>query len=92
VKQMEPNNTGACHEKRRQLGEQYAISARLYTEAVVRLTQNSGTMPYEEYARLYEAAEKARRDSEAARIAFEGHADSHRHCGAQCCLTISTGQ
>jgi hypothetical protein len=71
-----------CCKARHELAQQFAIAARLYSEAVVLLTRESPAMSSEKYEQLRNAAEKAQRDAEAMGIAFEEHVDSHR-CSAQ---------
>ena len=61
----------------RQLADQFAISARLYAEAVVNLT-TMGTSP-EEYVRLFQNASDTQGRSKAAFIAFDQHMRLH-HC------------
>jgi hypothetical protein len=60
---------------RRELAEQFATGARLYSEAVVRLTSVgvSGRV----YDELRAAAIEAQRGAEAAQIAFEEHVETH---------------
>jgi hypothetical protein len=70
-----------CCETARKLGEQYAEGARLYAESVVVLTSNHATVSQDEYMRLREAAEEARKRSEALGIAYEQHVESHRRRG-----------
>src|SRR5262252_9483150 len=65
--------------KRRELAECFAIAARLYSEAVVALTRDLTLISRDEYDMLLLAKEEARYRSEAARIAFNEHIDSH-HC------------
>jgi hypothetical protein len=58
----------------RQLAEQFAITARLYAEAVVNLTKpiaNGSHLSQEESERLYDAVASARLRCEAERVAFE---------------------
>ena len=70
-----------CCDIRRHLAEQFALAARLYAEAVVSLTIQFMPISSNEYNRLTEAAEEARRRAAATGIAFEEHVDSHG-CGA----------
>jgi hypothetical protein len=65
-----------CCEIRRQLADQFSISARLYAEAVVNLAVSS--ISQEEYIRLCRRAKDAQRRAEAASVAFEEHVDLHR--------------
>jgi hypothetical protein len=81
---MQPHATRSCCEIRRHLAEEFAIAARLYAEAVVSLTCESGIMPHEDYSRLREAAEMAQLNVEAACRAFQEHVDLHRWCGPIC--------
>jgi len=67
-----PNHV--CCEAGRQLAEQFAISARLYAEAVVMLTCNFSS---EDYRRLQTDADEARQRSEDTRLAFEEHLKLH---------------
>jgi len=62
----------ACR-KRRELADQFAISARLYAEAVVMLAQARG----EEFDGLIRSADATRERMEAARMAFEEHVREH---------------
>ena len=66
---------------RRQLADEFAIAARLYAEAVVLLTRESGTMARTEYARLREAVDEARQQADSMGMAFDEHVESHQ-CGA----------
>jgi hypothetical protein len=69
----------SCCEVCYQLAEQFAINARLYSEAVVLLTRDPA-MAGTEYEELREAAIQAQTRAEAAGIRFEEHVDTHR-CG-----------
>jgi hypothetical protein len=70
----------ACCETRRRLAEQYAISARLFAEAVVLLTRDPAAVPPGLYERLCAAVLEAQVRAELAGVRFEEHVDSHR-CG-----------
>jgi len=61
---------------RGELAEQFAITARLYSEAVVRLTRHESG----KYDELLAAAIEAQRRVEAAQTAFQEHVESHG-CG-----------
>jgi len=65
----------AC-QMRRELAEQFAISARLYAEAVVMLTRPS-VAPRRGYEDLRAAAVDAQRRAEGAAAAFEEHVETH---------------
>ena len=67
-----------CCPIRRKLGDDFAISARLYSEAVVAFTSNPTLISRSEFDRLCLAKEEALRRSETARVAFNEHVDSHR--------------
>jgi hypothetical protein len=63
---------------RRELAEQFATIARLYSEAVVRLT--SAGVSGRVYDELRAAAIEAQRRAETAQIVFEEHVETHG-CG-----------
>jgi len=60
---------------RRQLADQYAISARLYAETVVILTRDPTTG--QAFEGLCRSAHEVWDRMEAARLAFEAHARTH---------------
>ena len=60
---------------RRELADQYAISARLYAETVVLLTRNPTTG--QKFEGLCRTAHEVWDRMEAARLAFEEHARTH---------------
>ena len=66
-----------CCEVWRQLSEEFATTARLYSEAVTLLTSNAPNLQPHEYNRLRHAVEEAQRRSEGAGIAYEEHLDAH---------------
>jgi hypothetical protein len=66
---------GDCCCLRRQLAEQFAINARLYSEAVVRLTRSGQTSG--DYDQLLAATVEAQGRAEVAQIAFEEHVKTH---------------
>jgi hypothetical protein len=73
---MKPNiEDGICPTKRR-LGEEFAESARLYYEAVARLTQQELIQSCAAQQLRTTAAETHLR-TEAARLALEQHLNSH---------------
>jgi hypothetical protein len=59
------------------LAGRFSVNARLYAEAVVRLTTMQRMEP-EEYARLREAAHQAQELAEQAGVAFEQHVAAHK--------------
>jgi hypothetical protein len=59
------------------LAGRFSVNARLYAEAVVRLTTMQ-TMEPEEYARLLRAAHEAQEFAERAGLAFEQHVAAHK--------------
>jgi len=61
---------------RRELAEQFAISARLFAEAVVMLTRPPD-IPHPKYEALRASALEAQHRAEAAAVAFEEHVDTH---------------
>jgi hypothetical protein len=64
----------SCGPAHRQVAERFAISARLYAEAVVNLTRpfsNGGHQSHQELERLAAAVESARLRCEQDRVAFE---------------------
>jgi hypothetical protein len=61
----------------RHLAENFSLSARLYAEAVVRMTLTLSTEA-PEYPRFREAAHEAHERAEQARVAFEEHIATHR--------------
>ena len=65
-----------CCDVRRELATEFAISARLFAEAVAILTQSSSVMA--DIEQLHTAAQKAQERSEHARVAFEEHVRGHR--------------
>jgi hypothetical protein len=71
--------SNSCCDIRRKLAEQFSVSARLYSEAVVTLTSLQNLTPGE-YAKLRVAAEKAQERAEKTRVQFEAHVERHR-CG-----------
>ena len=73
-------------EKRQHLGEQFAIAARLYSEAVVALTRNHIPMSWTDYERLCDVVEEARQRVEAMREAYKQHVGSHQ------CITDRGGE
>jgi hypothetical protein len=66
----------ACPERER-LQERYAEATRLYSEAVQNLHENMGTLPAEAYIRLDRHKERARLESETARLDLERHLAEH---------------
>jgi hypothetical protein len=66
---------------RRRLGEEFALAARLYAEAVVQLMRDPITMSDRDYQQLHAAVEQARARSEVAGRAFKEHVESHG-CGS----------
>jgi hypothetical protein len=70
-----PSN-GYC-ETLRLLAEEFSLSARLYAEAVVRMTLTLSTEAAE-YPRFREAAHEAHERAEQKRVAFEEHIATHR--------------
>jgi hypothetical protein len=70
------SSNGYC-ETLRHLAEEFSLSARLYAEAVARLTLTLGTGA-EEYPQLRDAAHEAQERAEQARTAFEEHIASHQ--------------
>ncbi len=62
---------------RRKLAEEFAIATRLYSEAVVALTNNQTLTPRNEFEKLRLAKEEKRQRSETERVAFNAHVDSH---------------
>jgi hypothetical protein len=68
---------GSCCEVRRRLAEAFAINARQYADAVVSLTRAQNAS-IEEYARLRDAAEKAKARVGQSGVAFEEHVDQHQ--------------
>ena len=79
--QIQPAREPVCCETRRQLAEQFAITARLYNESVVVLTRSAGRMSPQEWDSLRKGAEQAQQRAEAAGLAFEEHVDWHRCSG-----------
>jgi hypothetical protein len=67
----------ACCEIFQLLAGRFSVNARLYAEAVVRLTTMQRMDP-EEYAWLREAVHQALERAEQARIAFEQHVGTHK--------------
>jgi hypothetical protein len=65
------------HSKRRQLSEEFATAARLYAEAVVSLTSDSGASAHD-YYRLRDNVQKAKQRADSAGIAFEEHVDLYK--------------
>lgn len=65
----------ACCAVRRDLANAFAISARLYAEAVVILT--SGLTSGSNFENLRMAARRAQERAEEARVAFEEHVAGH---------------
>jgi hypothetical protein len=68
-----------CCDIRRKLAEQFSVTARLYSEAVVTLTRFQ-SLTQAEYAKLREAVEKAQERAQEASVRFEEHVERHR-CG-----------
>jgi hypothetical protein len=60
------------------LAQDFATAARLYAEAVVVLTISSATTSANQYDRLCQAVEEARRHSEAIGIVFQEHVNLHQ--------------
>src|SRR5262249_40957787 len=68
--------TPGCCEIRRQLGEQFAIAARLYAESAAGLVRNE-RLSDTQYRRLCDITMQAQVRSEIARGAFHEHVDLH---------------
>jgi len=67
--------TRTCCAVRRDLANEFAISARLYAEAVVILTR--GVTSESNFEKLRIAARRAQERAELARVAFEEHVAGH---------------
>jgi hypothetical protein len=65
------------HSKRRQLSEEFATAARLYAEAVVSLTSDSGASAHD-YYRLRDNVQKSKQRAESAGIAFQEYVEPHQ--------------
>jgi len=68
-----PLNASCC--TRRELAERFSTCARLYSEAVVRLTGVSSHDP--NFQRLFEGEHEARQELETARIQYQEHVTRH---------------
>jgi hypothetical protein len=84
---MQLSVLSVCCRTRQELAEEFAVAARLFSEAVVSLAGHIGGMSDGEFNRLRTAAKTMQERAEAARVAFEEHVDSHR-----CALTSRRSQ
>jgi hypothetical protein len=75
-----PQAQATSCQTRRELAEKFAIAARLYTEAVVKLIREPNTPSSQSYWQLCANLEEAERRSEAAGRALREHIDVHG-CG-----------
>jgi hypothetical protein len=66
----------SCKDRRR-LGEQYAIAAREYSEAVARLVQHEGSPAQPEYDALRSIVIEAQERCESAGVEFVQHVATH---------------
>ena len=76
---MQSHTSATCNERHR-LAEEFATAIRVYSDAVVNLTQQVGRISEKDYFRIRDAVEDARRRPEEARIAFERFTAEHG-CG-----------
>ena len=65
-----------CFEKER-LPAAYQVAASDYSRVVMVLSEKSGVMLKDEYTRIRDYSEKARRIAEAARVALDVHVKAH---------------
>jgi hypothetical protein len=72
----------------RRLSEEFSLAARLYAEAVARLTGDLVTASGRDYQRLCDAVEQAQARSELAGRKFKEHVASHGCGGFQLTLGV----
>ena len=75
--------------KRRDLGEQFALAARLYAEAVVVLTRGVPAMP--DFEESWGAVEQARQQCDEAGAAFRDHITTHGLLELQSGVALNNG-
>lgn len=70
------NRSKACCTRRRELAETFATTARLFSDAAVKLAASD--LSDDEHVRLSEATAAAQQRAVHALVSYEEHVDSHR--------------